>query len=206
MARIQASSMDAVRSSAKPGSMVTIREVAKESGFSSTTVSIVLHNSPLARYIPDATKIRNRRAAHKLGYRPNVFARTLRNQRTRTVGVMVFDMTDPYCTPILRGIECALLPSFVLANPHRRTQRALPLRVLSGNAARSPGGSADRGCELGVREYRRVGRFGEEQYSYCNDRPRAAGRFGQFRHRGQRTGCPSRHRTFVLIVASQDSV
>ena len=88
--------------------MVTIREVAKESGFSSTTVSIVLNNAPLARYIPDATKNRIRRAAHKLGYWPNVFARTLRNQRTRTVGVMVFDMTDPYCTPILRGIECAL--------------------------------------------------------------------------------------------------
>jgi LacI family transcriptional regulator len=88
--------------------VVTIREVAKESGFSSTTVSIVLNNAPLARYIPDATKNRIRRAAHKLGYRPNVFARTLRNQRTRTVGVMVFDMTDPYCTPILRGIECAL--------------------------------------------------------------------------------------------------
>src|SRR5438093_11734593 len=108
MAQIQASPVDAVRSSAKPGSMVTIREVAKESGFSSTTVSIVLNNAPLARYIPDATKNRIRRAAHKLGYRPNVFARTLRNQRTRTVGVMVFDMTDPYCTPILRGIECAL--------------------------------------------------------------------------------------------------
>ena len=88
--------------------MVTIREVAKESGFSSTTVSFVLNNAPLARYIPDATKNRIRRAAHKLRYRPNVFARTLRNQRTRTVGVMVFDMTDPYCTPILRGIECAL--------------------------------------------------------------------------------------------------
>jgi len=88
--------------------VVTIREVAKESGFSSTTVSIVLNNAPLARYVPDATKNRIRRAPHKLGYRPNVFARTLRNQRTRTVGVMVFDMTDPYCTPILRGIECAL--------------------------------------------------------------------------------------------------
>ena len=32
--------------------MVTIRDVAKESGFSSTTVSIVLNNAPLARYIP----------------------------------------------------------------------------------------------------------------------------------------------------------
>ena len=87
---------------------VTIREVAKESGFSSSTVSIVLNNSRLARYIPDSTKKRVQRAAKKLGYRPNVFARTLRNQRTHTVGVMVFDMTDPYCIPILRGIENAL--------------------------------------------------------------------------------------------------
>jgi len=88
--------------------VVTIREVAKESGFSSTTVSIVLNNAPLARYIPDRTKKRIERAAKKLGYRPNLFARSLRSQRSHTVGVMVFDMTDPYCIPILRGIESTL--------------------------------------------------------------------------------------------------
>ena len=38
--------------------MVTIRDVAKESGFSSTTVSIVLNSAPLARYIPATTKKR----------------------------------------------------------------------------------------------------------------------------------------------------
>jgi len=62
--------------------VVTIREVAKESGFSSTTVSIVLNNAPLARYIPDATKKRIERAAKKLGYRPNLFARSLRSRRS----------------------------------------------------------------------------------------------------------------------------
>src|ERR1700724_3191759 len=81
------------------GSMVTIREVAKESGFSSTTVSIVLNNAPLARYIPAPTKKRIEKAAKKLGYRPNLFARSLRSKRSHTVGVMVFDMTDPFCTP-----------------------------------------------------------------------------------------------------------
>jgi DNA-binding LacI/PurR family transcriptional regulator len=94
--------------------MITIREVAKESGFSSTTVSIVLNNAPLARYIPDTTKKRIEKAAKKLGYRPNLFARTLRNRRTHTVGVMVFDMTDPYCIPILRGIESALFQASYL--------------------------------------------------------------------------------------------
>jgi LacI family transcriptional regulator len=88
--------------------MVTIRDVAKESGFSSTTVSIVLNNAPLSRYIPAKTKKRIERAAQKLGYRPNQFARSLRSKRSHTVGVMVFDMTDPYCTLVLRGIENAL--------------------------------------------------------------------------------------------------
>ncbi len=88
--------------------MVTIRDVAKESGFSSTTVSIVLNNAPLARYIPPATKKKIERAAQKLGYRPNQFARSLRSKRSHTVGVMVFDMTDPFCTMILRGIENTL--------------------------------------------------------------------------------------------------
>lgn len=88
--------------------MVTIRDVAKESGFSSTTVSIVLNDAPLARYIPPVTKKRIEKAAEKLGYRPNQFARSLRSKRSHTVGVMVFDMTDPYCTLILRGIENAL--------------------------------------------------------------------------------------------------
>jgi LacI family transcriptional regulator len=106
--------------------VVTIREVAKESGFSSTTVSIVLNNAPLARYIPDTTKKRIERAAKKLGYRPNLFARSLRNQRSHTVGVMVFDMTDPYCIPILRGIESTLYQaSFlpILTDVHNERSR-----------------------------------------------------------------------------------
>src|SRR6266705_5774552 len=88
--------------------MVTIRDVAKRSGFSSSTVSIVLNNAPLARYIPVATKTKIESAAKKLGYRPNLFARSLRNRRSHAVGVMVFDMTDPFCTLVLRGIENAL--------------------------------------------------------------------------------------------------
>lgn len=88
--------------------MVTIRDVAKESGFSSTTVSIVLNNAPLARYIPADTKKKILRATKRLGYRPNQFARSLRSKRSHTVGVMVFDMTDPYCTLVLRGIENTL--------------------------------------------------------------------------------------------------
>jgi len=106
--------------------MVTIRDVAKESGFSSTTVSIVLNNAPLARYIPAATKKRIERAAQKLGYRPNQFARSLRSKRSHTVGVMVFDMTDPYCTLVLRGIENTLYQASylpILTDVHNERSR-----------------------------------------------------------------------------------
>jgi LacI family transcriptional regulator len=95
-------------------SAVTIRDVAERSGFSSATVSIVLNNAPLARYIPETTKTRIQKAAAQLGYRPNLFARSLRGRRSHTVGVMVFDMTDPYCTLVLRGIENTLYQSSFL--------------------------------------------------------------------------------------------
>jgi LacI family transcriptional regulator len=112
-------------SGARPA-MVTIRDVAKESGFSSTTVSIVLNNAPLARYIPPATKKKIEKAAQKLGYRPNQFARSLRSKRSHTVGVMVFDMTDPYCTLVLRGIENTLYQSSylpILTDVHNERSR-----------------------------------------------------------------------------------
>lgn len=85
--------------------MVTIRDVAKRSGFSPTTVSFVLNDAPLAKHIPDETKERIRQTVQELGYRPNVLARYLRNKRSNTVGVVLFDLTDPYCTQVMRGLE-----------------------------------------------------------------------------------------------------
>src|ERR1700733_12018802 len=114
--------------------MVTIRDVAKESGFSSTTVSIVLNNAPLARYIPAVTKKRIERAAQKLGYRPNQFARSLRSKRSHTVGVMVFDMTDPFralsgnvARPPHRSPDCPgqlALSRYQLAGRSRKEQHS----------------------------------------------------------------------------------
>src|ERR1035438_6010876 len=113
--------------------MVTIRDVAKASGFSATTVSIVLNNAPLARYIPNSTKKRIESAAKSLRYRPNLFARSLRNRRSHTIGVMVFDMTDPFCTLVLRGIENSLYQASYLPiltdvlNERARFERYLEL-------------------------------------------------------------------------------
>ena len=87
---------------------ITIRDIAGRAGVSASTVSMVLNDAPLARYIRTTTKRRIEEVARSLGYRPNQLARSLRSQRNHTVGVMVFDITDPFCTPILRGIESAL--------------------------------------------------------------------------------------------------
>jgi LacI family transcriptional regulator len=106
--------------------VVTIRDVARESGYSASTVSIVLNNAPLARYIPADTKQRIETAAKRLGYRPNPLARSLRSQRSNVVGVMVFDITDPFCTPIIRGIENSLYQAnylSLLADAHNELHR-----------------------------------------------------------------------------------
>src|SRR5262245_42285633 len=113
------------RPSAKSAA-VTMRDVANASGFSPATVSIVLNNAPLARYIAPATKKKIEESARKLGYRPNVMARFLRSKRTHSVGVMFFDITDPFCTPILRGIENSLFPGSyvpILADAHNQRNR-----------------------------------------------------------------------------------
>jgi LacI family transcriptional regulator len=84
---------------------ITLRDVAQQSGFSAATVSIVLNEAPLARYIPEKTRAQIEQAAKKLGYQPNLLARSLRSKRNRVLGVLVFDLSDPFCTPILKGIE-----------------------------------------------------------------------------------------------------
>jgi LacI family transcriptional regulator len=88
--------------------MVTIRDVAQRSGFSATTVSIVLNNSPAAAGIPAATKKRIESVARQMSYRPNPFARMLLSNRSRSIAVMVPDIADPYCNQLLRGIEDGL--------------------------------------------------------------------------------------------------
>jgi LacI family transcriptional regulator len=87
---------------------VTLVDVARESGFSPSTVSIVLNDAPLSRHIAAATKERIRKTAKRLGYRPDLFARSLRSRRSHTIGVMIFDLSDPFCTLILRGIQHSL--------------------------------------------------------------------------------------------------
>jgi len=113
------------KTGAKRG-LITMRDVAKATGFSPATVSIVLNNAPLARYIAPTSRQKIEETAKRLGYRPNAMARFLRSRRSQSIGVMLFDVTDPFCTPILRGIENALHPLGylpILADAHNQRDR-----------------------------------------------------------------------------------
>ncbi len=92
----------------KPGqkpAAITLKAVAQYLGLTPGTISAVLNDSPSARSIPQETKNRIHAAAKELNYRPNFFARTLRNKRTYTIGVIAEEIGDSYSSPIISGIE-----------------------------------------------------------------------------------------------------
>jgi LacI family transcriptional regulator len=90
---------------------VTLADVARASGFSSSTVSIVLNEAPLSRYVAAKTKEHIRKKAAEMGYHPDALARSLSRRHSQTIGVLVFDISDPFCMSLLRGIERTLYPT-----------------------------------------------------------------------------------------------
>ncbi len=88
---------------------VTLRTLASHLGLSLTTVSVVVSDSPAAQAIPLATRERILAAASEFDYRPNYFARSLRRQRSMSVGVLVSEMAEGYFTLVMNGVEEYLL-------------------------------------------------------------------------------------------------
>jgi LacI family transcriptional regulator len=92
----------------KKSTHVTLADVARVCGFSTSTVSIVLNEAPLSRYVAATTKELIRKKAVEMGYQPDAMARSLSRRRRQTIGVLVFDISDPFCMSLLRGIERTL--------------------------------------------------------------------------------------------------
>src|SRR6266404_4690183 len=84
---------------------VTLKTIAEQLNLTPGTVSAALNNSSAARSIPEHTKQRILTAARELNYRPNFFARSLRLQRTYTIGVIAEEIGDAYGSMIISGIE-----------------------------------------------------------------------------------------------------
>ncbi len=105
---------------------VTLLDVARACGFSVSTVSIVLSEAPLSQYVAVATREQIRAMARQLGYHPDAYARSLRRRRSQTIGVLAFDLSDPFCTLIARGIQAGLQPAgYVPLLMDAQTQRRL---------------------------------------------------------------------------------
>lgn len=84
---------------------VTLLDIARASGFSVSTVSIVLSEAPLSQNVASTTRTHIRAIARQLGYHPDAYARSLRRRSTQTIGILAFDLSDPFCVPIMRGIQ-----------------------------------------------------------------------------------------------------
>ena len=80
----------------------TMRDVAKATGFSVNTVSRALNHKP---DVNEETRKTIVEAATKMGYRPNKLARSLRSNKTHTIGVIVADIANPYFGALVKGVE-----------------------------------------------------------------------------------------------------
>jgi LacI family transcriptional regulator len=83
---------------------ITIKDIAQKADVSVATVSYVLNNN---RYVSPELKSRVNEAIAELGYMPNAVARNLRQSRTRTLGLIIPDNSNPFYAEIAKGVEDA---------------------------------------------------------------------------------------------------
>jgi LacI family transcriptional regulator len=102
---------------------VSLKTLAAHLGLAAATVSLVINRSAVADAIPQETQDRIFAAARKFKYRPNFFARSLRSQRSFTIGVVVPEVSDGYSATVMSGVEDYLLQEgyfyFVASHRHR---------------------------------------------------------------------------------------
>ena len=84
--------------------MATIKDVAHAARVSVATVSAVVNST---KYVSDTLARRVRRAIDTTGYQPHGVARSLKNGRTQTLGLIVSDITNPFFTAVARSVEDA---------------------------------------------------------------------------------------------------
>jgi DNA-binding LacI/PurR family transcriptional regulator len=105
------------------GEHVSLKQLAEYLGLNPATVSVVLNNVP-GRSIPQPTRERIKAAAEKLGYQPNLLARSLRNRKTHTIGILVPELAEDYHTQIMSGIGDFLMSKgyfyFTVHHRHRK--------------------------------------------------------------------------------------
>lgn len=117
---------------------ITTHDVAARAGVSQPTVSLVLSGNPRAR-VAQETRERVLAAAQELGYRPNLLARGLVQQRSYALGVIVPNLDNPFFTEVVSGVErvaategYAVLLCDARETPPTRHLEALQARQVDG--------------------------------------------------------------------------
>jgi len=82
--------------------LASIKDIADRAGISTTTVSHVLNKS---RYVHPDTVARVMKAVEELHYQPNMLARGLRSRSTKTIGLLVSDVENPFFSEMARAVE-----------------------------------------------------------------------------------------------------
>lgn len=82
--------------------MATIRDVARQAAVSVSTVSLVFSQP---HRVAEKTRLRIQKTAEDLGYRPNGTARDLRNRKTNTIAVLLHNLSGPFYSELIRGVE-----------------------------------------------------------------------------------------------------
>src|ERR1700733_11700326 len=90
------------QASGQPSRQLSIKDIARLAKVSHPTVSRALQNSPLVN-AKTAAKIR--KIAEEAGYRASAVARGLVTRRTRTIGLVVTTVNDPFAGEVALGIE-----------------------------------------------------------------------------------------------------
>jgi DNA-binding LacI/PurR family transcriptional regulator len=89
----------------RDGGTITLRDVAERAGVSITTVSRILNGHETGVPVRPETRQRILSAADDLGYKPNLLARALRGSPSSLLGVIIRDISDPFHTQVLRGVN-----------------------------------------------------------------------------------------------------
>jgi LacI family transcriptional regulator len=84
--------------------MSTIKDIANRAGVSTATVSYVINGT---RFVSPELHDRVMSAVIELDYRPNAVAQSLRQKRTRTIGLIVPDNSNPFFAEVAKGVEDA---------------------------------------------------------------------------------------------------
>lgn len=84
----------------------TIKDIAKKANVSITTVSLVINNKP--HRISKETVDKVNKIIEECDYKPNVVAQSMITNKTKTIGLIVPDITNPFFSELSKGIEDAL--------------------------------------------------------------------------------------------------